>query len=344
MITAATVERFRGLRRLEVEGFGRVNLIIGKNNCGKTALMEALLIADASPRAAHAAVVLQGYRRAGVGVGDFERFWRPMFWNHDADRGFSIEVRNARPEPLRIDLRTSTTPPTMLTEPVDAAGASSTWALDLRVIDGGQRTEQIVGGPTGIRLPTTSPLAPGWWWVASNHNLGAADIGLFSRLKRAGREDELLEVLREVDGRVSGIDILALTGTEAELFVRLAPGSPLLPIAMMGDGFQRCFEMAVGAVTGESLFVDELENGLHHSVLERVWRWLAVVSAKRNLQVFATTHSEECIHAAAAAFTALNDDGLRVIRLDRREDHTTAAIYDRQLVETAVEIGMELRG
>ena len=153
-----------------------------------------------------------------------------------------------------------------------------------------------------------------------------------------------MEVLREVDGRVSGIDILAPTGTEAELFVRIEPGSPLLPIAMMGDGFQRCFEMAVSAVTVDSLFVDELDNGLHHTILQPVWRWLAALSSKRDLQIFATTHSEECIHAACRAFTALNDDGLRVIRLDRRDGETTAAIYDRQLVQTAADSGVELRG
>ncbi len=150
--------------------------------------------------------------------------------------------------------------------------------------------------------------------------------------------------MREVDGRVSGIEILSLTGTEAELFVRLDPGSPLLPIAMMGDGFQRCFEMAVSAATAGPLSIDELDNGLHHSILDPVWRWLALVSSKRNMQLFATTHSEECIHAACRAFTALDDDGLRVIRLDRRGEETTAAIYDRQLVESAAETGVELRG
>jgi ABC-type multidrug transport system ATPase subunit len=115
---------------------------------------------------------------------------------------------------------------------------------------------------------------------------------------------------------------------------------------MMGDGFQRCFEIGVAAVMHEwpFLYVDEIDNGLHHTVLEPVWRWLALLSQKRGLQIFATTHSEECIHAACRAFTALNDDGLRVLRLDRREDRTTAALYDRALVETAAETGMEIRG
>ena len=120
-------------------------------------------------------------------------------------------------------------------------------------------------------------------------------------------------------------------------------------MSMMGDGFQRCFEIGVAAETAQTmigplLYIDELDNGLHHAVLEPVWRWLATISSKRDLQVFATTHSEECIHAAAAAFAALDDDGLRVIRLDRREDRTTAAVYDRALVDTAMRTDVEIRG
>ena len=157
---------------------------------------------------------------------------------------------------------------------------------------------------------------------------------------------ELLDLLREVDSRVSGVEIYSPTGTEAELFVRLDRPTLVLPMVAMGDGLQRGFEIGVAAAQHHwpFLFIDELDNGLHHSALEPVWRWLATISKKRDVQVFATTHSEECIHAAARAFTALGDDGLRVIRLDRREDRTTAAIYDRALLETAADTGIEIRG
>ena len=78
MIDAVTIEGFRGLRRLEVEGFGRVNLIIGKNDSGKTTLMEAVLAAHLGEDGAH----LLTARQAGRGllmddIVDIERFWLP---------------------------------------------------------------------------------------------------------------------------------------------------------------------------------------------------------------------------------------------------------------------------
>ncbi len=184
-------------------------------------------------------------------------------------------------------------------------------------------------------------------WIRAAPGVGEYEVRNFSSLKQANREAELATLLREIDPDVSGIELLSPSGTSAELFVRLAQhGGPSLPMSMMGKGFQRCFEIGVSAVAeyGAMLFIDEIDKGLHHSALMPVWRWLANVSATRDLQVFATTHSLECIVAASHAFAAANDKGLRVIRLEHQQDKTVAAVYDRDLVETAIEADIEIRG
>jgi len=350
MIEGATIEGFRGLRRLDVDGFGRVNLVIGRNDCGKTALLEALMIADGAEGASSRAFALQVLRRsrdvAKEPIRDFDRFWRPLFWNLDAERGFSVALRGGGRALRRIRFHRSASPPTILTDHLtESTLAPAAWAMDVEITDDGERTEQIVGSSAGLRLPPLSRSeAPSW--IAPFDRVGPDEIGLFSRLKQTGQEEELLDILRAVDGRLTGVEILAPAGTEAELFARLERGAPLLSLSAMGDGFQRCFQIAVSAAGQDQqfLFIDEIESGLHHAVLEPVFRWLATISSKRGLQVFATSHSEECIQAACRAFTALGDEGLRVIRLDHREDQTTAAMYDRALVETAAGAGVEIRG
>lgn len=347
MIHAAEVRGFRGLRQLDVDGFGRVNIIIGKNDCGKTALMEALAIAEGAAGASHMALFVQGLRRSREAIRDFDRFWRPLFWRQDADQGFSVAVRGASGESTRVELRRTQAPPTMLTgQAADAPALLPAWAIVVRITeDSHTRLEQIVASGGTVNLPPV-PVGAGPAWCAPSKIIGRNEISLYSRLKQTGREAELLEVLHEIDASAVGIEVLALTGTDAELFVRFERGIPLLPLAMMGDGFQRCFEIGVAAAAHErpSLFVDEIDNGLHHSVLEPVWSWIAKISAHRDLQLFATTHSEECIAAACRAFNALNDDGLRVIRLDRRDDTTVATIYDRAMVEAATRMDVEVRG
>ena len=43
------IRGFRGFRKLEVEPLGRVNLIVGRNNVGKTSVLEALRLTELSP-------------------------------------------------------------------------------------------------------------------------------------------------------------------------------------------------------------------------------------------------------------------------------------------------------
>jgi len=224
---------------------------------------------------------------------------------------------------------------------------ASTWKLDIQIntYDVEQIHQEIIGTPTRLTLPPPSA-GLGSSWIASSAGISENDIRYVSTLKQRGQDSVLVELLREVDGRLSGIELLAPGGDVAELFVRLDNGTPMLPMALMGEGMQRCLEIGASAAVDDwpTLFIDEIENGMHHLVLEPLWRWIATMSLRRNLQVFATTHSEECIHAACRAFRGLDDDGLRVVRLDRLERETRATVYDRALIEVAERTGTEIRG
>lgn len=93
MIRAVHIARYRGIRELATNGFGRVNLIIGKNDCGKTAFMEALRLAEDGEDAAHHLLNDQRARLSrATRRHDFERFWRPIFFNLDARTGLVISV------------------------------------------------------------------------------------------------------------------------------------------------------------------------------------------------------------------------------------------------------------
>ena len=94
----------------------------------------------------------------------------------------------------------------------------------------------------------------------------------------------------------------------------------LLPIALMGDGANRLLDLALAFLPARNgiILVDEIENGIHHSRLESVWKYLDQMSRRFNVQVFATTHSRECIAAAVKAFDASESmRDLNYIRLQR---------------------------
>src|SRR5277367_6241930 len=164
MIEGATVERFRGIQRLEVDAIGLVNLIIGKNECGKTALMEALAIAEQTAGAPASALFLQSLRRSQAVAPAFDLFWRPLFWNQDAEQGFTVALRGEHPEDaLRIEFRKGEAPPLVLKQQTaEVSFQPSSWAIEVRITDRQDRLEKIVGSAGTVTLPSP-PRSGGAW-------------------------------------------------------------------------------------------------------------------------------------------------------------------------------------
>ena len=92
------------------------------------------------------------------------------------------------------------------------------------------------------------------------------------------------------------------------------------------------------------VLADEIENGLHHSVMEKVWKAIGDTAREFNVQVFATTHSDECIKAAMEAYKAEQaDDSFRFYRLERTKGNGRAVSYDQEALSGALDIGLEVR-
>ena len=87
------------------------------------------------------------------------------------------------------------------------------------------------------------------------------------------------------------------------------------------------------------VLVDEIENGVHHSAMEKVWKAVHEAVMVSGVQIFATTHSLECIHAARRAV----GDDLRLIRLQPHVASRPVVDYTEEALAGAFEFGMEVR-
>ena len=120
----------------------------------------------------------------------------------------------------------------------------------------------------------------------------------------------------------------------------------LVPLQMMGEGMMRLAAIALTIANTENgtVLIDEIENGLHHSVLVKVWKAIINVAKKSNVQIFATTHSWECIQAAHEAFITENSYDFRYHRLGRVGGTIKTATYGRETIEASVNLyGFEMR-
>ncbi len=169
------------------------------------------------------------------------------------------------------------------------------------------------------------------------------DAKWFSRLADVGRQDEVVNTLRLIEPRLK--DLAISTSDGPPMIYGDIGGCRRIPMSQMGDGMVRLLSLVLeitNASTG-AVLIDEIESGIHHSVLTKVWRAIAEGARRANTQIFATTHSWECIRAAHDAFLESGQYDLGLHRLERINNDIKAVTYDQKTLDTSVEMNFELR-
>ena len=155
---------------------------------------------------------------------------------------------------------------------------------------------------------------------------------------------DLVDALRGIDDRIVDLEVLVSEG-RPRLHVDLGEGV-LLPIELLGDGPVSVARYLVSLVAakGGILLIDEIGNDLHHTLLPHLWRTLHRAAERLDVQIFATTHSDECLRAVQQVL-ARRPNELRIHRLRRRpaDQGTTVASYGDQKLAAALEMNAELR-
>ena len=118
----------------------------------------------------------------------------------------------------------------------------------------------------------------------------------------------------------------------------------------MGDGMLRVLQLALKlfAAKGGFLLIDEFENGLHYSVQEKVWGLLFEVAERHNIQIFATTHSWDCIESFTKVAVARTETDGVLFRLGRSvrtsdQGRVIATVFDEAALQNITQQDVEVR-
>jgi AAA15 family ATPase/GTPase len=163
----------------------------------------------------------------------------------------------------------------------------------------------------------------------------------------ADKDELLLEWLRFVEPEVRDLRYISDPESGVDLpYLKINDDRGRIPLSSMGDGLTRLFHigLAMANASGGILLIDEFENGLHWEVQEQLWKALFEASKHFGVQVFATTHSKDCIQA----FIEAKNDRLIpsesfVYRLERRGEDVHAHEFSPQGLEAAIRQGIEVR-
>lgn len=165
----------------------------------------------------------------------------------------------------------------------------------------------------------------------------------FNRVVLRRKKKQVESLMQKVEPRLQAVESLQ-TGDQPLLYADVGL-SEMIPVTQMGQGFGPLLDIYSEIVAAEAkvLLIDEIENGLHHSVLSTIWKGLFHAAREADIQVFATTHSWECVLAADKAADGEPEYDLNLIRLDRVDDNVKATIVDKDALNTAKELHWEMR-
>ena len=346
-LSAFCADRYRGISGLELEDIAPFNLITGPNGIGKSSLVEALWLFHgrfhtgnfwrSTVQRSHQAITDPIVRLAdGEGRLSGTEEGRTHTWRATFNATLNASTGVSRPEidPAREQAELS--PPT--------AGFLHIWLDDRKLEWDGER---VMTTPTGlVRLPgRPTPLGRAVLVSAINVlGVGEETINEFGRLVASGRKARLIEDLRLI---MPGIrDVETIVDKDGPYILATTDENLRLPLQALGGGIVRLFHILAAIRTAEAgmVLLDEVEIGLHHSVLRDFWKRLRRLALELKVQVFATTHSLECVDAAVSVFE--NDpDELAVHSLRRRADGSgiVAATFRGETLLGAREVNLEIR-
>ncbi len=357
MYKTLTIKNFRCFEDFTLKPLERVNLIAGRNNVGKTALLEAIFML-AGPHNPDISVRINFFRGIERLAGEPEEVWGWLFFDKRVDDPISItsvDKKNVR-RFLQITLPQLTT--TTITPQERANKASEKIDESLETKQGVRELILQYHDTTGLSAISRAfftgdgefkiergmqKYTPSGVFFPTTHRFPAAVAKRFSNLDREGRIDEVLANIKILEPRLKRLALIfqdGLTIVAGDIGLK-----ELVPLPVMGEGLVRLLSilLAIADSPGGYVLVDEIENGFHHTVMTEVWKAIALAAHRSDTQLFATTHSWGCIEAAHTAFTASKKYDFLLHRLDGVNGEIKAVTYDRKKLSTAMKTDLEVR-
>ena len=350
------ITNYRCFSDYRLHGLGRVNLLVGMNNSGKSSLLEAIRLlsseGDPSP-------LWHSMRRRGERMSNRRRE-RPSHFdishhfhghqmregesfslkgvNHNIERYFRCEIVSSESQEklfgdvsdgvdaeldfqgLAIHFEGQPEPYIDMLPLTGRGGISSAPLrrhMHRRALEGASQVKFIT-----TDLISSEPLSEYWQNIALTPE-----------------EDLVLQALRVLEPSLERIAIVP-QGVLAKLHGDSSP----VPLGSMGEGMWRMLGIALAVIESHNsvLLVDEIDTGLHHTVMADMWDLVIKTAERLDVQVFATTHSYDCVQSLADSIERnQSHDSVTIQRIEK--DKEKAIPYSENEIVVAARRGTEVR-
>lgn len=368
-----SVHQFRGIKNIDLNQLGRINILVGRNNCGKTSVLEALATYARPLRPSEWFDVVR--RREISNSRSVLIEGLSWLFPHDEliDTNSIPSVRETRVSgkgccPIRevvarfteieglfedVESDQPNTDEEAFGTSVSRKGAR----LELRakvedsqenffgstideyhfstdIWESGRGPAPQNASSTSIKVETITPFS---------HRIRNADVEAISKSVFSDVKQTVIRLLRNFDPSIIDLQILKKPRGEAIVYVNHSRLG-LTPLSTFGDGMRRALIMGatLATVSGGILLVDEIESAIHVEALKSTFQWLHNACREMNVQFFTTTHSLEAIDALIASVQ--DPDDLVMYRLERSNGEVKVKRFSHETLSIIrEELGLEIR-
>jgi len=369
ILNGLEIHEYRVYSHLQMKRLGRVNLFVGKNNIGKSSVLEALWIYSQRGQPSSLVEILQSRDELSrplpfslsSGSDARDRIWDVKHLFHG-----------------RKDVRDHLQP--MIIGPIDRPSASLSISIEWFSINDdeqGDVKQRFIPDPDRgtdsdpylvIRLGKQRrelhrldrvfsrnyrpPRRPEFDRIAGQfiraNGLSSEDVAsLWDSIALTDLEESVVAALHLIAPEVQRVSFVGPQGRSSVRVpvARISRLNEPVSLRSMGEGMNRILGIILALVNAREgmLLVDEIESGLHYTVQTNVWRLIFKLAHQLNVQVFATTHSWDCIESfQKAAVEDLAEEGL-LIRLENKDDEVNTTIFDEKRLSIATKEQIEVR-
>jgi len=344
MFEKVIIERFRGIRYACIGDFKHINLFFGKNNCGKSSLLESLFLASglSNPLLPVHINIMRGYNKARLNDLKLE------FYNLDSTQPIHIQLVDGEIRDLNIGLFEQ--------ERSDVSFKNDDASILSNVEEGkyGLKFDFKINDESYVsqlRFDSTNPtnatriVAEHYieslrcTYLSPKYDFSASILGLKNILQNKD-EHFIVEGLRIIEPQVRDFIF-----TDSEMLVDIGM-SKRIPVNMMGDGARKIVSLltAIYDCKDGVLLVDEISNGFHHSVMTDLWKVIINAAIRNNTQLFVTTHDIDSIKGLRNATIEDSKNYVSAFKLLKTQDGELKSFhYSLESLDYSINQEIEVR-